>query len=152
MRHECMVFLPLAAIGASAFVLLSPWLVRLLYDWSFLSVVPMLVCAAPSFVARVLSWNMAFVILAKGSPRQFMLTECVGALIMAVCVIAGYSLWGLAGAGVGITLDSVLYCTLVAVVNRRWFDIRASSRVGIAAGLFFLLVAGVSLLSQESWG
>ena len=95
---------------------------------------------------------MAFVILAKGSPRQFMLTECVGALIMAVCVIAGYSLWGLAGAGVGITLDSVLYCTLVAVVNRRWFDIRASSRVWIAAGLFFLLVAGVSLLSQESWG
>lgn len=152
MRHECMVFLPLAAIGASAFIFLSPWLVRLLYDGSFLLVVPMLVCAAPSFVARVLSWNMAFVILAKGSPRQFMLTESVGALIMAVCVIAGYSLWGLPGAGVGITLDSVLYCALVAGVNRRLFGIRASSRVWIAAGLFFLLVAGVSLLSQGSWG
>ena len=151
MRHECMVFLPLAAIGASAFVLLSPLLVRLLYDGSFLPVVPMLVCAAPSFVARVLSWNMAFLILAKGSARQFMLTECVGALIMAVCVIAGYSLWGLAGAGVGITLDSILYCGLVAVVNCRLFGIRASVRVWTAAVLLFLFVAAVSLLSQGSW-
>ncbi len=80
-----------------------------------------------------------------------MLTECVGALIMAVCVIAGYSLWGLAGAGVGITLDSILYCGLVAVVNCRLFGIRASVRVWTAAVLFFLFVAAVSLLSQGSW-
>lgn len=144
MRHECMVFLPLVSVGGMMLALLAVPLVRLLYDDSFLSVVPMILFAVPSLVARVVAWNMAFVILAKGSARLYLVTECLGAALMVVCVTGGYALLGLAGAGVGITVEYMLYAAMEAVVLRRRLGISAGRRVWLTATVCFITTSVVS--------
>ena len=114
-------------------------MVRLLYDDSFLPVVPMILLAVPSLVARVMAWNMAFVVLAKGSSRLYLTTECIGAALMIVCVAGGYALYGLPGAGAGITLEYLLYAAMEAVVLKRKFSVAAGRRVWLVAAVCFIV-------------
>lgn len=147
MRHECMVFIPLVTVGGVLLSLVAVPLVRLLYDESFMRVVPMILLAAPSLVARVVAWNMAFVVLAKGSPRLYLATECVGAALMIVCVGGGYALFGLPGAGLGITLEYLLYAAMEAAVLKWKFGIGAGRRVWMVAIVCFVVTAGAAFIA-----
>ncbi len=136
-----MTFLPLVTAGGVLLALIATPLVKLLYDESFVSVVPMILLAVPSLVARVVAWNMAFVILAKGSARLYLVTECLGAVMMMVCVAGGYTLLGLAGAGFGITVEYLLYAAMEAIVLQRKFGISAGRRVWLTATVCFVASA-----------
>ncbi len=141
MRHECMTFLPLVTAGGIVLALIATPLVKLLYDESFVSVVPMILLAVPSLVARVVAWNMAFVILAQGSARLYLVTECLGAVMMVICVAGGYTLLGLAGAGLGITVEYLFYAAMEAIVLQRKFGISAGRRVWLTATVCFVASA-----------
>lgn len=140
MRHECMVFMPIVTSAAVLLALFAPETVAILYAPGFISAADMVWCALPSLSVRVLSWNLAFIVLAKGSPLLFMTMECIGAAIMAGSIISGYVFGGIAGAGVGVALDGIIYMAMVYIIVRSRYGITPGRRLWVATAISFIAI------------
>lgn len=154
LRHQSRVVLWVVTLLACGMAVAAPWIVRLLYSGDFLAVVPMVVMASPGLVLRGVSWTMAFVIIAKGDGRVYLLTELTSGIMCLVLNIAGYSLYGLPGVGFAFSVWYALYALIVWGVLRKRYGIHAHvavpvlvavSTVSAVVGLAY--VAGVWSLS-----
>lgn len=115
-RHE-MLFLLWGLLGFIVlFINICPLIVKLLYDDSFISVTGYLSIASVGTVFKAISFVMAFVILAKGDGRIYLVTESVSSILYVLLSVAGYKLGGLAGIGVGYVIWYMLYTLSVFLV------------------------------------
>lgn len=110
------VLMPVVA----AFISLSQTAVRLLYSGRFDAVVPYVDFGVCGVMLRAFSYCIAFVVLARGDGRTFVLTEAAGAMLGLVLRIAGYRLWGFAGMGVAYIVEYALYSTVVVAAYRHY--------------------------------
>ncbi|MDE6269478.1 MAG: oligosaccharide flippase family protein [Muribaculaceae bacterium] len=133
------------------FISADELVVRLLYSSDFMPMLPFISIAICGVIIRAFSVCVAYVILARGDGRTFVVTETVGVAIALVLKIAGYRLWGFTGLGVAYIMDQVLYSLLVWVVYRRRYGLTTSR------GMFPLLAASTALAlaalaAKAAWG
>ena len=142
------VMMPVVA----AFVALSQVAVRLLYSGRFDAVVPYVDFGVCGVILRAFSYCMAFVILARGDGRMFVLTEATGAVLGLVLRIAGYRLWGFAGMGIAYIVEYALYSAVVVAAYRH-YGLRLSRGIGAlaAASTGFALLCVCAKLWLAWW-
>ena len=84
-----------------------PLLVPLLYSGRFAPVVPMAQVSLLSMYARAMMLPVAYITLAKGHSRAYMILETVSAAVLVGLMAACFGAWGLTGAGVAVLLANV---------------------------------------------
>lgn len=147
LRHETVLSVIVVTILCSVLIPLAPIVVRVLYSGDFIAVVPMVVWATPGIVLRAVSWSMAYVILAAGRGRVFLVTETVSAVLCVLIMGAGFKFYGMTGLGVGFTLWYLSYALMIWTVLRGKFHIVLGARVW---GVCCVASAGVLLIAFSS--
>lgn len=127
--HESLIALTVILPVATLFMAFDDVVVRLLYSGDFEAVAGFLSWALAGTALRAFSWCMAFVILAKGDGRTYIITESSSALASIGLNIAGYTLGGLSGMGIAYVGWYLLYTVIVAIVYFRIYRLRISRAV-----------------------
>lgn len=73
---------------------------------------------------RAVMLPMEYMSLAKGRPWIYLLTEGVYDIAAVGAVVAGYSLWGIDGAGAGLLVAAVFNCVIDFVACRHYYRYR----------------------------
>lgn len=107
-----LVLLPIVCL----FVLLREPIVLLLYSQEFSAVIPFVTWAIVGTIFRAYSWCMAYVILARGDGKVFLLTESASAVVGFGLNLVFFHFWGLTGLGVSYVVWYALYCVIVGIV------------------------------------
>lgn len=131
----------LATPGLLACMVFSPWLVHLLYSSEFMPATHLLQWFLLGCLGRVISWPMAFIILAMGKGRWFLLTETASNAFHAMMVAVGLLLFGIEGVAIAFFVLYVAYTFAVYAVSRRLIVFRWDSAT------WKLSIASVALLS-----
>lgn len=153
-NHEAAVLLTVLAPVTVVFLLLRGEFVRLFYSSAFLPMLPFVSWTLLSSVFRALSWSQAFVILARGDGRIYMITESLDAAVGLGLCIGAYSLWGLTGVGVAYIAWYGIYTLMTGAVCRRRYGIMLSGTVLRLGALVFMTGAGMlaAVHYLPAWG
>lgn len=104
-------------------VALLPWLMPLLFSHRFDSVIFTAQIACVGLIFRAVYLPMAYIPLAAGDSKTFLAIESVSYLILAGGVIAGYSLFGMEGAGCGLILSNAADLLITYLVAKFKYQI-----------------------------
>jgi O-antigen/teichoic acid export membrane protein len=107
----------------SLFLIFRSLVVSILYSGKFMVIVPFISWAIMGTIFRAVSWCIAFVILAKGSGKIYLITETLSAISGLVFNIVFYQLWGLEGFGIAFIAWYVLYTVIVGFVYYRTYHL-----------------------------
>lgn len=139
------VLLPVIMI----FIAADKLVVIVLYDDDFISIIPFMVWAMIGTVFRAVSWCMAFVILARGDGRTYLVTESVSALCCLPLNIVAYNCWGIAGLGYAYCVWYMLYTIIVGFVYFRRYGLYITSRIALLCFLVLAVSVLAALLSHN---
>ena len=129
--HEIKVCMAVLVPFTILFIIFAPLIVRILYSDAFMPVVPYVTLGIVGTLFRAVSVSMAFVILARGDGRTYLLTETISAVTMLPIYIGCYKAWGIAGFGVAYTLWFALYTLAVMAIYYRRYGLRLGRRVSL---------------------
>ena len=138
-NHEMRLLFLLLTPALMVLTPLLPIVVKLLYSSQFLGAVPFMLWAMPSMLLQSFSLCVAYLILARGEGRLFAVTETVSAVASLLLHIAGYTLGGMAGLGIGFTAGYAIYALIMWRVYRHRYGYRLPTRVGLLLGAGLLL-------------
>lgn len=138
-RHESMMLM-WGLLGCIVlFVNVVPILVHVLYDSSFVGVNNYLTIASIGTPFKAVSFVLAYVILAKGDGKTYVVTEMISSILYIVYNVLGYKLRGLDGLGCAYVLWYVSYALIVYIVYRY----RYGMVLGLRVILMTLIVATI---------
>lgn len=133
------------------FALCLPLVVRVLYTSDFLSVVPMVLFAASSMFFKAMYTPPAYLPLAAGHSRRYLLVEGSYGAAFCAAVVVGYERAGLIGAGIGLSLAHLLDLLMVVLVYGRCYGFRFRRATLLrCAALYALLLVALFGASQAS--
>lgn len=135
------VLLPMALV----FIAADRWIVELLYSSEFELIVPFVNWAMIGTLFRMVSWCMAFVILARGDGKIYVVTEVLGSIVYLAANIFAFSRWGIRGMGYAYCLWYIIYTLIVGVV----YYVRYGNR--LSAGAVVLTVSGIAVSLLGLW-
>lgn len=143
-----MVMAPIAAL----FILLREPIVWLLYSGEFMGIVTFTSWIMVGTVFRAMSWCVAFVILAKGSGKIYLLTESLSAVVELVLNISFYHLWGLTGLGASYVVWYIIYTLIVWIVYRYTYGLTfIPAALCSVAWAFFIAVTVLLAMEGGLW-
>lgn len=123
-----------------AFMLLAlPVLIPLLFSGKFAPVVGMAQVAVLAMYARAMMLPVAYVTLAKGHSRAYLVIEGVSAVVLTLLVITCFDRWGLWGTGLAVTLSNVVDLLIILVYARMRYRYVPSRQVVAAASVLLPL-------------
>ncbi|MBQ3909836.1 MAG: oligosaccharide flippase family protein [Muribaculaceae bacterium] len=99
-----------------AFILLRSQLVWLLYSKEFEVIITYISWGVVGTILRAASWCLAFVMLAKGDGKVYLITESLSAISSLGLNMLCFHLWGVDGLGYAYLAWYALYTIIVAVV------------------------------------
>lgn len=138
------------------FIVLHPFMVRLLYTADFYAINDYLLLAIQGISFKAISWAIGFVLLAKGSGKLYFFTELTSDVITLGLNIIGYHYWGLAGVGASYTIGFVLYLAVVYIVCLRYYNIKPGLKAWIATAATTLVAITTFIcyihLRWMAWG
>lgn len=144
--HETRLLLTVLTPVIIIFLLTRRWIVWLLYSPEFEAIIPFISWAVVSCIFKAISWCMAFVILARGDGRIYILTETVDAVVgLGLCII-GYRLAGLTGLGVAYIGWYAVYTLIAWLVYRYRYSLHFPARLWLLTALSLLLTIPLTLL------
>ncbi len=108
------ILIPIIAI----FIASNELLITILYSSDFLVINSFIVWAIIGTIFRAISWCIAFVILARGDGKIYLLTESLSAITSITLNIIAYNYWGLTGLGLAYLLWYIAYTLIVASVYK----------------------------------
>ncbi len=150
MTHEVSLVIRLVTPVAVVFVLLSDFIVRLLYSSSFGEVMPFVTFAIVGALYRGISLCYAYRILAAGDSRAYIFTETASVTVGLSLNIIAYSLWSYTGLGISYIVWYAFYAALTATVCRRRYGIvlprRLLSLTAAATAVILTAIAIKTLL------
>lgn len=149
--HEACVLLWIVTPVAIIFIACTQWIIPLLYSHDFLAARPLVAIGSAGAVFRVLSYCLAYVILAKGDGKAFVATEVASAITGLALNIIGYRLGGMAGLGISYVAWYAIYTAMVWGVCRWRYGLGFSRKAWILAVSSALLVGGTSLMATLLW-
>lgn len=151
--HEINIALMVLAPILMLFVLLRVPLIHLLYRGDFDVIATYISWGAVGTLFRAVSWCMAFVMLAKGHGKIFLVTETVSAVTVLVLNMLCYSQWGVDGLGYAYLLSYIIYTAVVAVVYFGVYRLKLNNWCWLALSVTVTTcVVMVLLVNRMHWG
>lgn len=135
----------------AAFVLLREPIIYILYSKDFLSIMPFISWGMMGIIFRAISWSMAFVILAKGDGKVYLLTETLSAVTGLVLNIAFYSQWGLVGLGWAFTAWYIIYTIIILVVYKAYYHLALSRMCMVSVAWSVATTLAVVIALEGGW-
>lgn len=141
----------LMAPALIVYALFLPLVVRLLYTQEFLSVVPLVLAAAPGIYLKAVYTPIAYLPLAKGDSLLFMFMELGYNVVFCLLVIGGWHWAGLVGTGVAISAANLCDYITVSTIYSRRYGYSMSHGTSVRKNvLLLLLLSGVWAANQNS--
>ena len=129
------------------FVIAMPYLLQLLYAKKFVDAVPMAVCASFFIFFKALFTPVAYLPLAKGDSRMYMISELIYDVFIAVAVPFAYVRYGLWGAGSALSAGGLVELMFVHAVYRNKYGYAFSCRLLHVYIVQFLMLAAAVTIS-----
>lgn len=120
-------------------ILVLPILVPLLFSAKFIPAVGMAQAAVMAMYFKAVSLPVAYITLSKSDSVAYLLLEGFYAIMLVVCVIAGFRHWGIVGAGMGISLSYLIELAVNVCFTRLRYRFRLTSQVGKYMAIHFPL-------------
>ena len=139
------ILVPVIAI----FLLFRELIVDILYTAEFRRMATFMSWCMIGMVFKGVSWCMAYVILAQGRSRIYLVTECLSAALCLALNIVFYELWGLDGLGVSYAVWYFAYLVIVWRVYTGIFKLKPHPSV-LAHTAYALAAAAAALWAVES--
>ena len=111
------------------FVTAIPIIVEVLYGSRFADAEPMAVSASFYMFFKALALPVAYLALANGDSKMYLLTELICDVFMAVAVPLCFKQWGLTGAGFALSAGELLDLIIIHTFYRRAYGFRFSTRM-----------------------
>lgn len=127
------------------FIFAAPVLLPLLYSHKFSPVMGMVKFTIIAMYFRAITLPIEYISLAKGRSRLYMCTEAVYDVVLVAAVMAGYTMAGLDGIGMGIAATGLVNLVFVLVLTHRCYCYRVSPGVMMYAAV--LLPLGIVSLA-----
>lgn len=156
-NRQAEVMLLVAAPILIAFSFSLPILLPLLYSHQFMSVLGMMQVMVIAMYFRAIKLPVQYIPLAKGDSRSYLLLEGIYSVMIVCAVIGFFSLWGLTGAGIGISLVSFLDLLVTFVYARYRYHYHPSvgllrcSAVQVPLGLLAFAATFLSYHTVAYW-
>ena len=149
--HEATVTLKILTPALILLIVFINPIIRLIYSDSFLEASPYIILGSTGTLFKLLSWSMAYVILAKGDGRTFLLTDITSSVIGLALNIAGYRLGGFTGLGLAYIIWYAIYTIVTVTVCHRKYGVKYSSRTWtlFALSLFAVGLTAVICLYRQ---
>ena len=112
-----------------ALMLLISYILPILFTHNFNGAIPFVKVALFGVVARAVYLPIEYVALAKGKSLLYLFQESVSAILLLVCSIYGYHLYGLIGLGLGTSISACIELIFVTIYTRCAFGYRPSIKV-----------------------
>lgn len=137
-----------------AMIVAMPLIMRLLFTEKFLPAVPMAICAAFYMFLRAITTPIGYTALACGESGLFLLMEIIYDAVSLALIFGCYELWGLTGAGIGLSLSALFDLMLIGICYCWHFGFRLSpSTAWLALQQALILGAGMTVcLLMSGWG
>lgn len=103
------------------FLLLAPWIIRILYSGAFLPVLDMIKWGIMGMLFKAVSWSMGYILIAKGDSRLFIKTSIFFNSIFLVINIAGYHFYGLEGLGISFLVNHIIHFLVLKNITLRCY-------------------------------
>ena len=132
-----LILAPLMAIC----IIFIPIVVRALYSTKFLDANNYIIWCAVGMLFKLSSWSVAFIFVAKGESKVFMINEIVSGVYTLVLNLLGYYFGGLTGLGIAFFVGYFIYTIHVYVESRLWYDFSFSTEFVKMFALQFILVS-----------
>ena len=132
-----------------AFILLRSQLVWLLYSNEFQLIVTYISWGVVGTVLRAMSWCLAFVMLAKGDGKIFLITETLSAVVGLALNMVCFHLWGVDGLGYSYLAWYAIYTIIVGVVYFKVYHFTINTQCFINLAVTLLVCSG-SVLAMEN--
>ena len=132
-----------------AFALGLPLIIRLLYTEEFLVVSPMVLAALCYMFFKAVYTPVAYLSIAKGDSRIYLVMEVLYNIVFTVAVIVGFRLGGLLGAGFGLTVANLYDLQAINLFYAYRYHFRMKRATLLRTLLQFLLLVatlGVCLM------
>jgi PST family polysaccharide transporter len=130
---------------------LAPWVIKLLYSPNFIEAAEVLRWLVLGDVLKVVSWPIAFVILAAGDGKMHFVTVAITVLLRGSLIKAGLSEMGLSIVGIAFLMLSAIYLLMAYVYARRRIGFGWTGTVVKLFSLTSFLCIVVALLSHYYW-
>ncbi len=128
---------------------LTPWVMRVLYSPEFEPASEVLRWQLLGDIPKVLSFPLAFVLLASGAGKTYLATEIFGMGILVIGVFIGLPILGVKSTGVAFLATYLLYLPLVWWLARRRIGFRWTPTVRIQA--LAVVAAAVAVDIAARW-
>lgn len=99
-------------------VLAMPVIIPLLFSSRFVAAVPMAVCASFYMFFKAFTLPVAYLSLAKGDSRMYMVTELIYSVFIAIAIPFAFKHWGLQGAGWALSAGGLLDFLMIHIIYR----------------------------------
>ena len=134
-------------------VLAMPVIVPLLFSSKFVAAAPMAICASFYMFFKALTLPVAYLALAKGDSRMYMITELIYDVFIAIAIPLAFRQWGLMGAGWALSAGGLLDLLLIHIIYRFRYNYRFDMRdMKLYVSQFLLfLVAVFAALNENPW-
>jgi O-antigen/teichoic acid export membrane protein len=149
-NEQAEVALLLAGPVFLAMLALAPWVIGLLYSSQFAEAAVILRWQVLGDILKVAAWPMAFIILASGDGRTFMLTESLVIGVFAGLVWVGLPLLGVQATGLAFIGMYVVYLPMIYWLARRKTGFAWSSHVKRLLPALIAVSCGVCVLAKLS--
>lgn len=132
---EIKLALPLLLPCVILFMLLSRYIVAILYTSDFEVIEPFVNWAMIGTMFRLVSYCFAFVILAKGDGKIYVVTEVLSAIVYVSSSILCFKGFGITGLGYSYIIWYAIYTVSVMTVYRFRYGLGINTRIFILTGL-----------------
>ncbi|MDE6135320.1 MAG: oligosaccharide flippase family protein, partial [Muribaculaceae bacterium] len=144
--HEIMVAMWVLLPVVVTFICLRSLIVHILYTPSFDVILPYIAISILGVFPRAASWCIAYVMLARGDGRAYILTECISAVCYLAIGIPFFAQWGFPGLGAGYVLWYMIYLAVVYSVYRVRYGLSLAK--GITELFAAVCLAGVITIAS----
>ena len=141
--HEVRVTLGLLTPLLCLLIILAKPVIYLIYSEDFLPIVPYIVLACVGVVLRVVSWCEAYVILARGDGKTYIITEVLSSVIGLGLNILGFMYWGFLGLGMAYILWYAVYTLMIVWVCKYRYNVNLNRQTWL---MFMVAIALTSLI------
>ena len=148
-NREAQTALTLMIAVVSAFIVLRTVIIDVLYTGEFEVIATFISWGIIGALLRTLSWCIAFVILAKGDGKAYLITESLSAVAGLALHIGGYLLWGISGLGIAYLAWYAIYTIIVGVVYYRRYQLRISVPVFTTAAIALATSATIMIAMEQ---
>lgn len=128
-----------------------PFLIKILFTPAFLPIIYFAKWVVIGMLFKSLSWAMAFIMLAKGNSKLFLITETLASFLTLVANIVCYYIWGLEGMGISFAIIYLAYVFFIWWIVKRFYQFTISRDLVRIFGVLQLLIL-LAFLISFFWG